>query len=550
MTSMTNLQLLKKILSSTAANVAAFVIAVVALNTWQLILPNFHFDNSFSVTAAMNVANGHGYVTSQVLPSDLSQIIYEPINKWPPGYSWLVAGAMPLVNNDVIDAVYLVNGISICLFLLGIYFTLTALNFPRLAVNGFMLFAGFFPYAFLGAWFADLVAVAFFTLGIGLIMQAHATKRHIVIKAAMAAALCSYCIFLKYLYLPVAILPLVVWGWYALRTRQRKQFTAAFTGAIITMTAAMLLLLYQSRHSGQPVYVNPTGRGFFPSHLLEIGAVIPASLIDQDFMTVQLSRLLRISYPTTELLLRIVNYVMMLCLFYWIFKWWKSGGSGSTEEGRIGRGRWNRNLYAYMVLIVSMATAGLLAFMSLTFAPYQGEFTTFWTYLEELRYYAIVIVFVQQWVFWYFIVNRPKSSGWIYKTLRAILIVIVFTGILHSAYYLYKQAVIKREVGIAKVNEQTDIAALNVVKQLKKQYPDLVICSNNHELVNIASLANVPVMYEFEALNDPLKTSRPVTMLAILRDDFSHRFTPFFERYKPVKVDHRYNFSFYLAHIR
>ena len=528
----------------------SFVIAVIALNTWQLVLPNFHFDNSFSVAAARNVAEGHGYVTHQVLPTDLSNVVYEPINKWPPGYSWLLAAVMPLVNNDAINAVYVVNSISIFLFLLGIYFTLTALRFPSSAVNGFIIFAGFFPYPFLGAWFADLAAVGFFTLGIGLIMRAHATKRHIIIKAALAAILCSYCIFLKYLYLPVAILPLVIWGWYALRTRQRRQFTAAFTGSVIVMTAAILLLLYQSKHSGQPVYVNPTGRGFFPSHLLEIGAVIPASLVDQDFMLVQLSKLLHIPYQTTELLLRIVNYILTLCLFYWIYKWWKSGGSGSTEEGRIGRGRWNRNLYAYMVLIVSVATAGLLAFLSLTFAPYSAEFTNFWTYLEELRYYAIVIVFVQQWVFWYFVVNKPAHSSWMYKILRGFVIAIVFTGIFHSAYYLFKQAVVKKQAGVVKVNEQTDIAALEVVQRLVKEYPDLVICSNNHELVNIASLAGVPVMYEYNTLNDSIKTSRPVTLLAILRDDFSYRFTPFLEKYKPVKVDHRYNFSFYLAHIR
>lgn len=550
MTSMVNLQPLQRIFSSPLASGMAFVIAVIAMNTWQLVLPNFHFDNSFSVAAARNVSEGHGYVTSQVLPGDLSKIIYEPINKWPPGYTWLIAVIMPLVKNDVIDAVYVVNGLAIFLFLLGIYFTLTALKFPRAAVNGFIQFAGFFPYPFLGAWFSDLAAVAFFTLAIGLIMQAHATKKHITIKAVLAAMLCSYCIFLKYLYLPVAILPLVVWGWYSLRTGQRKQFTAAFTGAVIIMTASVLLLLYQSRHSGQPVYVNPTGRGFFPAHLLEIGAVIPASLVDQDFMTLQLSRLLRIQYNIAELVLRIINYIMIVGLCYWIVKWWRSGGSGSTEEGRIGRGKWNRNLYAFIVLIVSAATTGMLAFMSLTFAPYMGEFTPFWTYVEELRYYAIVIVFLQQWVFWYFVVNKPRNSGWVYKLMRGAVIAIVLVGILHSAYYLCKQAVIKKQAGITKVNEQTDIAALKVVERLAKETPVMVICSNNHELVNIASLAGVPVLYDYNALNDTLHTSKPTVLVAILRDDFKDRFTAFFERYKPVKVDHRYNFSFYLALIR
>ncbi|HYF32398.1 MAG TPA: hypothetical protein VD993_14840 [Chitinophagaceae bacterium] len=547
---MAKLESLQKTFSSPVVSVVAFVVAVVALNAWQAVLPNFHFDNSFSVAAARNVAEGNGFVTHRVLPENLSQEIYEPINKWPPGYSWMLAGTMRVSALDAVESVYVVNGLVIIFFLLGIYLTLTALRFPTTAVNGFMVFAGFFPYAFLGAWFADLAAVSFLTLAIGLIMRAHSQKTRLIIKAVVAALLCGYCIFLKYLYLPVAILPLVVWGWHSLRTQQRRQFAAAFTGSVIVMTAAVLLLLYQSRHSGQPVYVNPTGRGFFPEHVLEIGALIPASLVDQEFMTVQLSRLFRIKYNTAELLLRIVNYVLMAGLCYWVIKWWRSGGSGSTEQARKGRGRWNRNLYAYIVLVVSAATAGMLLFMSLTFAPYTGEFTPFWTYVEELRYYAIVIVFLQQWVFWYFVVYRPQHSGLLYKIARALVIVMVLSGILHSAYYLCKQVIIKKEVGTQKVNEQTDIAALEVVKRLKEKHPDLVICSNNHELANIASLSGAPVLYDYNALNDSLKTSRPIMLVAIIRDDFSNRFAPFFERYKPVKVDHRYNFSFYLAAIR
>lgn len=550
MTSMVKIQPLQNAFSSRLISGVVFVLAVIALNTWQLVLPNFHFDNSFSVAAARNVWEGHGYVTSQVLPSDLSQVVYDPINKWPPGYSWMVAATMPAAGANVITAVYIVNGLAVVFFLSGIYLTLTALRFPRAAINGFVIFAGFFPYPFLGAWFADLVAVAFFTLAIGLIMHAHSSKQHITLKAVAAAFLCSYCIFLKYLYLPVAILPLVVWGWYALRTHQRKQFTAAITGAVIVMTAAVLLLLYQSRHSGQPVYVNPTGRGFFPAHLLEVGAVIPASLVDQDFMTVQLSRLLRISYHMAELWLRVINYVLMALLCFWIFRWWTRGGSGSTEATRTGRGRWNRNLYSFIVLVVSAATTGMLVFLSLTFAPYTGEFTPFWTYVEELRYYAVVIVFIQQWVFWYFVVNRPKNSNWLYKIMRSAVILIVLAGILHSAYYLVKQSMVKKQVGINKVNEQTDIAALKVIERLVKEHGNVVICSNNHELANIASLAGAPVLYDYNTLNGPLRSSKPVVLVAVLRDDFIHRFKPFLERYKPSKVDHRYNFSFYLAHIR
>jgi hypothetical protein len=517
-------------------NLIVFIVAAAALNTWQMVLPNFHYDNSFSVAAAKNVADGHGYTIRQVLPDDVSKVIYDPLNKWPPGYSWMLVSVMAIGKTDVITAMYIVNGIVVLFFLAGIYLLLSALKFNAPAINGFILFAGFFPYAFLGTWFSDLAAVSFLTLAIGLILQANNTGKHLYVKAIAAAVLCSYCVFLKYLYLPVAILPLIVWGWYSLKNKNRKQFQAALDASAIVMAAAAALLAYQSLHSGQPVYVNPTGKGFFPGHLLHVGPLIPASLIDQEFLLVQMDGLPFFTYTTAKQALVILNYFMLAGLIYWMYKWWKQTSS--------------KGLYAYIVLVVTAAIAVLLIFLSLTFGPYLSEFQPFWTYVEELRYYAIVIVFLQIWLFWFFIVRKPVRPGIVYRALRVAVITTALVGSLHSAYYLIKQAVIKREIGTNKKNEQVSIAALNAVKELRKKYPGLVVCSNRHELANMVSLSGAPVMYDFNALNGPLKTSKPVVLVAILHNDFVYRYYPFFQRYDPVKVAEHYDFSFYLANIR
>ena len=517
-------------------NLIVFIVAAAALNTWQLVLPNFHFDNSFSLAAAKNVADGHGYTTRQVFPGDVSTVVYDPLNKWPPGYSWLLVGVMTVAHTSVITSAYIVNGIVVFFFLAGIYLVLSALKFNTRQINGFILFAGFFPYAFLGTWFADLAAVSFFTLAIGLILQAHNTGRHLYLKAIAAALLCGYSIFLKYLYLPVAILPLIVWGWYSLKNKKRAQLRAALAGSVIVMMAAVALLAYQSLHSGQPVYVNQTGKGFFPEHLLHVGPLIPASLIDQEFLTVQMDNIPGLSYAASKQVLVVLNYIMLAGLVYWIYKWWKQA-------------RWH-GLYAYIVLVVTAAIAALLMFLSVTFGPYLSEFNPFWTYVEELRYYAIVIVFLQIWLFWYFVVHKPLRAGIVYKALRVAVIMIVLTGSLHSAYYLVKQAIIKREAGTNKKNEQVSIAALAAVEELRKQYPDLIVCSNRQELANMVSLSGAPVLYDFNALNGPLKTRKPVVLVAILHNDFLYRFYPFLQRYEPVKLGEHYDFSFYLANIR
>jgi hypothetical protein len=517
-------------------NVIVFIVAAAALNTWQAVLPNFHYDNSFNLAAAKNVADGNGYTTRQVVATDLSKVFYEPMNKWPPGYSWLLVSVMSIGKVSEITAMYIVNAVMILFFLFGIYRILAALGFTARAINGFILFAGFFPYAFLGTWFADLAAVSFFTLAIGLILQAHATGKYLFVRGLAAAVLCSYCIFLKYLYLPVAILPLIVWGWYALRMRNRQQVKAALVGSAVVMGAAIVLLVYQSMHSGQPVYVNPTGRGFFPEHLLAVGPLIPASLIDQEFLAVQMGQLPGITYVSGKVLVRIVNYILLAGLFVWVYRWWRSNKQ--------------RSLYAFIVLVVSAVIAAMLIYLGVTFGPYLSEFTPFWTYVEELRYYAIVILFLQIWLFWYFVVCKPADPGILYKALRIAVIAVVLVGSLHSAYYLVKQGAVKQEIFTNKLNEQVDIAALRAVEDLRKQYPTLVVCSNRPALANMVSLSGAPVLYDFNALNGTLQSSQPVMVVAILHNDFAYRFKDFLQRYKPVKVDERYEFSFYLAPIR
>lgn len=517
-------------------SIIVFITAAVALNLWQLVLPNFHFDNSFGLGAAKNIVDGNGYATTQVFADDLAAVVYDPLGKWPPGYSWLLAGLMKVSGADAITALYIVNGIALVVFLGAVYMMIAALRFAPWARLLFMLFAGFFPYPFLGYWFADLVAVSFYTLAAALVVNANATGRGLLPKALLAALLCSYCIFLKYLYLPIAILPLLVWGWFSLRYKLPDQFRAALAGSAIITLSAILLVLYQSNNTGQAVYINPTGRGFFPEHITKMGPLIPASLADQDFMVNRVSRLLHIRFSQGHRLMLVANYVLLAALMVLLIVWWKRAG---------GRHR----LYTYLALVLSFATGGMLLFLSLTFAPYRSEFVTFWTYVQELRYYGIAVVFIQQLLFWYFVLRTQLHAGMLQRLMRFVMLGIMLFGIVHGAYHLTKLSVVRGQVGLNKKNEQTVMSALEGIKKLQRQYPGLVICSNYQALGNIGTLTGAPVLYDYEALNKPLAASRPVMLLAILRDDYLHRFQPFMERYKAVKVDHRYNFSFYLAAI-
>ena len=49
------------VLSKRGTGILFTLIAVLAINSWQQLLRNFDNDNAFSLAAAKNISEGHGY---------------------------------------------------------------------------------------------------------------------------------------------------------------------------------------------------------------------------------------------------------------------------------------------------------------------------------------------------------------------------------------------------------------------------------------------------------------------------------------------------------
>ncbi len=89
---------IKTFVSRNYISVLFTLFSILIINVKQLIGENFGWDNSFSVAAAKNIADGHGYTLRMATPDDLSKVVYEPFNKFPPGYKLYFGGVVHAIS--------------------------------------------------------------------------------------------------------------------------------------------------------------------------------------------------------------------------------------------------------------------------------------------------------------------------------------------------------------------------------------------------------------------------------------------------------------------
>ncbi|HEX3767193.1 MAG TPA: hypothetical protein VHT72_02410, partial [Puia sp.] len=69
------------VLSGRGTGILFTLISVIAINAWQQVIGNFDYDNSFTIAAAKNISEGHGYSIQTASSEDLSQFYYDPLNR-------------------------------------------------------------------------------------------------------------------------------------------------------------------------------------------------------------------------------------------------------------------------------------------------------------------------------------------------------------------------------------------------------------------------------------------------------------------------------------
>ena len=377
------------VLSKRGTGILFTLISVIAINAWQQLLRNFDNDNAFSLAAAKNISEGHGYTIKTASTQDLSHFYYDPVNRWPPGYSWLLVAAHWLFKTDWIHASYILNAIGLTLLVLIFRKMLIQLEYPAWIVNVTVLYFGFLLHPFHYSYYADIFGLLSFLLGLSMLLTAIKTDRHCGMIAIISAFFLGFSAYMKYLYVPLCFLPVISLFVYGYSLKRKDFQSAAIKGFIFLLLIISSLLFFQFINSGQSLYINPSKTGFFPGQLRSMASVIPSGLINMLFLNMQLSIIFHISYHTLQVFWQIINIACMIWLTWITYKLFRS---------RIFRIRDYRNFYAIQACMFTVVLFGYLIVLTVIKNKHYKDTFFEWVYVQELRYYSVFIVFILQFV--------------------------------------------------------------------------------------------------------------------------------------------------------
>lgn len=520
----------KKWLETRTATIMIFVVAIFCINAWQQVLPNFFYDNSFAFAAAKQLYEGHGYSLPLTGIENLSAIHYQPIYQWPPGYSWLLAAVKWMTNTDWITATYLLNGFSVSLFLIVAWILLGLTNIPRWLTNSWLLFAGCFPYPFLGIYFSDILSLTFFLSGVALIIY-QVKKNFNIFLSILSGILLAGCYALKFLYLPICLAPAVTIFVYGRRNKQAIFKKISLTSLLCSVAGIVFVFIYLKTQTGNGVYVNPTGKGFFPQNLQHFGPVVPSALVDIKWLSVQFSSLLHTPYESMNTVWKWINW-LLLPFLVWLVISLKKKQAGHHTKGLVSFN---------LLTISSIVTISFIALLSLLLAPFRNQYISFWTYVQELRYYAVPVVFIQ-------ICMLLAIMYWRSKLFLSICFVLFFVNVSHGIYYLSKKIFIEKKYGRVRSSEEQQVMAYEYVTAGNKT--PTVICTDNEIIGNMASAAGAAILRNYKDINQPIKVSVRTRILVIIYDKLLHEIDPFMQMYQPKLIGHRANCYIYESYIK
>jgi hypothetical protein len=492
-------------LSRRWTGIAFTIISVIAINSWQQVMESFGWDNSFSLAAAKNISEGHGYSIAMASSSDYSKVYYEPLNKWPPGYSFLLLLIRKITGTDWIHTAYLLNGIALTAFVVVFRRMLFQLEFPIWIINVAVLCFGFIPHGFSALNYSDIVSVLLFMLGCSFLIR-YIRSGQQAGGLIFASVLCfAYCAWLKYIYIVISLVPLTVVFCYGYFWNRKKTKQMALVGSFFLFILIGLLLIYQQNHTGNVVFIHPSETGFFPDQLLLAAPVVPGSFINTYFYNLQILKYCSIALETMDRFWTILHVICLLWIMYVIRIIYKKGYLRRENA---------KSFYVILAISISTAIYIFLAILTVRINKHYADMT--WVYIQEIRYYAPVCFMLQQFAVFLFLKPHTFFSKTGTVLFRTFLMLILIEEVSHGTYFMIKQIFIKREFGEYVKNELPYLKAIQLTQNEILRGNRVIVCSNSLVYTNICSLSGSSSINDLQTLNKKMLASKPMTIITVI----------------------------------
>jgi hypothetical protein len=532
---------IQKFLSARSVGLFCVMFSIVDINSIQLTTVNLGWDNSFSIAAAKNISESHGFSIKLASAQDISKTYYEPIFKWPPGYSILLVLVHVIGFSDWIVSAFLLNAAGLTLLVLLFKRMLVQLEYPLWIVHPAVLYFGFIFHFYTGIYFSDIFALLFFMTGCSLLLQYVKGEQKTFSLIFLSAFLFAFSAWQKYLYFGLAFIPFVSFFFYGWKKDTNKIQLASLTGIFVTGFFIGLLVYFQFRNAGQALYIKPSSRtGFFPMQVLQMAPVVPGSFLNLDFINMQVSLHFPISYQNMYALWSVINFIVLCILLY--LSW-----PVIKDPNFFKKDFWN--FYKRMSLWISIYIFVFLIALTIHYNSHYEDMKYPWVFVGIPRYFAPFSFLL--FPFFAFLFLKPKlfPNKFSFYLFRILMVSIIVEEMSHGTYFIIKQIFVHKEFGIQRRADQIELHSYNLVKA-EQAKNEIVVCAGIPEISNFSSLSGVSSIMDPMAFEKPIYSSKDVLIITTL-DSFSAIKMPAeFLKMDTRLVDRQGEYSYYFTRVK
>lgn len=488
-------------------------------------------DRSFQLLAAQNLLQHGSLDIGAADPRFPGTILYTPLTGWPPGYSLLVAPFLWLFGNNYEAALRLLDLFTAAAFVWVCKKLIELLSAHRGWNNVYLLVCGFFLYPFIGT--TDFVGLVFFLAAVYQCLQCLRTPS--VARAIAVALFLGGAALIRYLYLPIVPLLPAYLLWVAWQHRSPRLRQAALISGGVLLLMLCIQCGWQYARSGAVAHVVEFQKGFFPRNVRHLYPVLFESFLEPAFFALTVERFTPANYGGVLRAMRQVHLgvaLIVFCAVIWKLQGWLKNNTTAQQH--------HRNI---SVLVTLLMTAVVTA---ITVRYQQPKYAR--TYLAEARYFAPVIVFLQQGLF--VLLGKPISKHFRRLALVPATLLLLFT--LHGMYFVAK-LIVQPPAGFRldpQLVEERNVTSAAFTK-LQQQGAAVYFASEDKELANVLALQGATVIRKTEILQQPdsLHLPQPAAILFAVPQKRLARFEALLQSPRTKLVGQVHSLSLYIITI-
>lgn len=297
--------------------------------------------------------------------------------------------------------------------------------------------------------------------------------------------------------------------------------------AVLLGIFVFFLLLFQKEQTGNSIYIIPTQKGFYFNHLLKTSPFIPGSFFDLQIFTTFLSNVTGKSYTANTPILIFAGYLSLFFLLAVSLKWLRRARVFFSKDVPIP-------MFTFIGIFMCWTTVLVLFYLSfrndsVKLPGYVGS----WTFVEEFRYYAFCILFIQLAAFVY-LFNRYKNLTGFWKKTCVAVAVVLGLQFLHRVYFVSKVVLTQHDrfYFFEAKRKQTDFM-FYFPQKMQQQFPghEVIVTSSSATFCNIAGLNNIKAIYNSDFLNNPqtIAQQKPLKIIVVLSKNLLLSYSKFLQ---------------------